>query len=62
MCIRDRVTGPVNAGQSIWATAGGVATAQVSGVASLSALYIVGIALKSKETEDEGLVECILKV
>ena len=37
----------------------GVATPYAEGQSSI---FIVGIALTNKDTEEEGLVECILKV
>jgi len=54
-----RVVGPVNSGQPVYVADGGVASANDAGQ---SFIHMVGIALSTKDTEDEGLVECILKV
>lgn len=54
-----RVIGPCMAGQPLYVADGGVASINDAGQSSI---HIVGIALVSKDTEEEGLVECILKV
>ena len=54
-----RVVGPVNSGQPVYVADGGVASANDSGQ---SFIHMVGIALTSKDTEEEQLVECMLKV
>ena len=54
-----RVIGSCKAGQPVYVGEYGVATPYAEGQSSI---FIVGIALVSKDTEEEGLVECILKV
>jgi hypothetical protein len=54
-----RVIGSCKAGQPVYVGESGVATPYAEGQSSI---FIVGIALTSKDTEEEGLVECILKV
>ena len=54
-----RVIGSCKAGQPVYVGEFGVATPYAEGQSSI---FIVGIALTSKDTEEEGLVECILKV
>ena len=54
-----RVIGSCKAGQPVYVGEYGVATPYAEGQSSI---FIVGIALTSKDTEEEGLVECILKV
>jgi hypothetical protein len=54
-----RVIGPCMAGQPVYVADGGVASINDAGQSSI---HIVGIALVSKDTEEEELVECILKV
>jgi hypothetical protein len=54
-----RVIGPCMAGQPVYVADGGVVSINDAGQSSI---HIVGIALTSKDTEEEGLVECILKV
>ena len=54
-----RVIGPCMAGQPLYVAEGGVASINDAGQSSV---HIVGIALTSKDTEEEELVECILKV
>jgi hypothetical protein len=54
-----RVIGPCMAGQPVYVADGGVASINDAGQSSI---HIVGIALVSKDTEEEKLVECILKV
>ena len=51
-----RVTGPINKGQAVFATEGGIASATGAGP-------MVGIALHTDESDDgEKLVECMLKI
>ena len=51
-----RVLGPINKGQAVFATEGGIASASGSGP-------LVGIALHTDESNDgEKLVECMLKI
>jgi len=54
-----RVIGPCMAGQPLYVADGGVASINDAGQSSI---HIVGIALTSKDTEEEELVECVLKV
>jgi hypothetical protein len=54
-----RVVGPVKSGQPLYVADGGVTSANDAGQ---SFIHMVGIALSSKDTEQEELVECILKV
>ena len=54
-----RVIGSCKAGQPVYVGEYGVATPYAEGQSSI---FIVGIALTNKDTEEEGLVECILKV
>ena len=54
-----RVIGPCMAGEPVYVADGGVASINDAGQSSI---HIVGIALVSKDTEEEELVECILKV
>jgi len=54
-----RVIGPCMAGQPLYVADGGVASINDAGQSNI---HIVGIALVSKDTEEEELVECILKV
>jgi hypothetical protein len=54
-----RVIGPCTSGQPVYVADGGVASVNDAGQSSI---HIVGIALVSKDTEEEELVECILKV
>ena len=54
-----RVIGPCMAGEPVYVADGGVASINAVGQSSI---HIVGIALVSKDTEEEELVECILKV
>ena len=54
-----RVIGSCKVGQPVYVGEYGVATPYAEGQSSI---FIVGIALVSKDTEEEGLVECILKV
>jgi len=54
-----RVIGSCKVGQPVYVGEYGVATPYAEGQSSI---FIVGIALTNKDTEEEGLVECILKV
>ena len=53
-----RVKGAVSKGQAVYVDDNGCASYNEDGQSK----YMVGIALTSKDTEEEGLVECILKV
>ena len=53
-----RVIGTVSKGQAVYVDDNGCASYNEDGQSK----YMVGIALTSKDTEEEGLVECILKV
>jgi len=50
-----RVKGPVSKGQSVYAWQDGVAT-------TISSNGFVGVALESSDSEEEKLIECVLKV
>lgn len=50
-----RVKGPVKKGQAVYAMADGVST-------TLATSALVGVALESNDSEEEKLVECVLKV
>lgn len=49
-----RIVGPIRKGQAVFATG--------TGVASAVGVHMVGVALETNESEEEKLVECILKV
>ena len=53
-----RVIGTVSKGQAVYVDDNGCASYNEDGQSK----YMVGIALTNKDTEEEGLVECILKV
>ena len=50
-----RVKGPVKKGQPVYAMADGVST-------TIATTALVGVALESNDSDDEKLVECVLKV
>ena len=50
-----RVKGPVSKGQAVYAWQDGVAS-------TIASTGLVGIALESSTSDDEKLIECVLKV
>lgn len=50
-----RVKGPVKKGQAVYAWDNGVCS-------TVATIGLVGVALENKDTDDEALVECVLKV